>query len=846
MTEFRASLVLLPPAAGVEPDADAFESWLRGAGWEPERLELRPSPDHETLGYRLCAVEECDRPAWGQADQGLCSGCAIAWRRNGRPDRELFNSQPPSRIRRHHVVELCSVTREGKRCARPARWDGLCRAHADLVRKSNCDPTIAVTTFEPLSTHGPCRVAACDREAETATHRLCFTHAERWRKLCKRAAPISLEQWCRTSSPVGDGRRVTFAGLEPHVARQILYGIFIRSRRGSQTRLHSLQRVVEFLRQFEPTDLKLLTDIQMPPKWPKACRALLNQIMGTARYGDCSPEDFRHADVWPGNVFSRGRKLDFRGISQPWLRAITQDWCWDNLNRFDSFDNFVKTVNEVGYFSEYLRSNVTGAGEDISVPDRSTVVGFAAYLASLVQARAPRHRSRRSGMISLWSRNLQADCLYAVQRVLKYGRETDRMNRFAGSFMITDDMMVKKVPLIDREDAGDALPTVVMQQLFTPDYLARLGCMNEGLPRLLRVAAETGRRPNELLSLGFSCLDTESVGGPYLIYTESKVTGGQQRRLPILTVVVDTVRAQQDHVRDRYPDTDPKDLRLFPRPTMNPHGYHPSSAATFGKTLRTWVDRLPRLDSEVVGEDGNPLPFDRAKICAYSFRHTYAQRHADAGTPPDVLKELMGHEKIETTMGYYRIPQKRRREAAELVGNLVLAGDSLAIGQMGQSHRLADQRATVAVPFGKCSNPQNVAAEGYGCPIRHRCFGCASFSSDPSYLPEMRRRLLDLKAARARVDAFNGAAEWAKRDARPSSEEIAALEKRIHDEEDKLRHATPEQRALINEASTVLRKARAVAQVGLVLRRRNGEDALAAHNEDRRHVVDALGKVIDD
>ena len=44
----------------------------------------------------------------------------------------------------------------------------------------------------------------------------------------------------------------------------------------------------------------------------------------------------------------------------------------------------------------------------------------------------------------------------------------------------------------------------------------------------------------------------------------------------------------------------------------------------------------------------------------------------------------------------------------------------------------------------------------------------------------------------------------------------------------------------------MLRKARAVAQVGLVLRRRNGEDALAAHNEDRRHVVDALGKVIDD
>jgi integrase len=56
--------------------------------------------------------------------------------------------------------------------------------------------------------------------------------------------------------------------------------------------------------------------------------------------------------------------------------------------------------------------------------------------------------------------------------------------------------------------------------------------MHEELPRMVRIAAETGRRPNQLLSLRFLCLDTESAGGPYLIYTESKVTGGQDRRLP--------------------------------------------------------------------------------------------------------------------------------------------------------------------------------------------------------------------------------------------------------------------------------------------------------------------------
>lgn len=111
----------------------------------------------------------------------------------------------------------------------------------------------------------------------------------------------------------------------------------------------------------------------------------------------------------------------------------------------------------------------------------------------------------------------------------------------------------------------------------------------------------------------------------------------------------------------------------------------------------------------------------------------------------------------------------------------------------------------------------------------------------------MRRRLLDLKAIRARVDAFDGAAEWAKRDARPSDEEIEAIQQRIRTEEDKLAHATPEQRALIDNASITLRKVRATTQVDLTLRRReNGEDALQTHINDRRHVIDAIGNLIDD
>ena len=103
-----------------------------------------------------------------------------------------------------------------------------------------------------------------------------------------------------------------------------------------------------------------------------------------------------------------------------------------------------------------------------------------------------------------------------------------------------------------------------------------------------------------------------------------------------------------------------------------------------------------------------------------------------------------------------------------------------------------------------------------------------------------------LKAIRARVDAFHGAADWAKRDARPSDEELEALQTRIRDEEAKLSHATDEQRALINDASTILRKARAIGEVALTLRRTNGTDALHPNRHDTRHAIEILGPATDD
>lgn len=850
MPDYRSALVLLPTAA--EDDrhgASPFDNWLHDAGWDPDRRVLRPTSAHETLGWQECGVTGCDRPAWGIKNRGLCNGCDAVWRNRGEPDIAIFTQQPSRRID-PQLHELCSIERDGVRCQRRASSHGLCKPHSDqlrhhLGRGRNRATIIASLTPHPRAPE--CRVVACDRQSDFMQFDLCVSHHARWVRATQQGAASSLEEFCRTTSQITDSRLVVFAGLDLRVARQILYGVYTRSRRGSMTRTQHLQQVVDYVRAMQVSDLRDVADMPRPDIWPNSTvKPLLNTVLKAVQYGDLTPEDFQHADLWPGAVFGMNSQIDFRNITQSWLRQLTQAWCWDNLHRFGDFSAFIKLVNEINYFSAYLHDNTPASGNDIAGLDRATISGFAAFLAELVRTGAPRARNKlhRGGqnLTFTWNRGLQTGCLLAVQRILRYGSETDRMDQFAGSFMITDDLLPRRVPAREPE-AGRALPVGIMRQLFAPENLNQLQTRAAQDPRLLRILAETGRRPSEITSLRYHCLD-HGPGGPFLLYTENKVTGGQLRKLPVLAVVVETINQQQDHVRTRFPNTEPSQLALFPRLTMNSHGHHPTHPSRFGHTFSNWIRSLDRLDSAEVGHDGEPTPYDRSQISAYAFRHTYAQRHADAGTPPDVLKELMGHETIATTMGYYRITQKRRREATELVGNLVAGDGALTIAKMSKSQRLANEHASIAVPFGKCSNPQNVAAEGHGCPIRHRCFGCASFSSDPSYLPEMRRRLLDLKAVRARIDAFDGAQEWAKRDARPSDEEIAALEQRIRTEEDTLATATPEQRSLIDEATSTLRKARAAATVDLTLGQRPDLDnTWTTYTDARRHSIDILGKI---
>jgi hypothetical protein len=212
--------------------------------------------------------------------------------------------------------------------------------------------------------------------------------------------------------------------------------------------------------------------------------------------------------------------------------------------------------------------------------------------------------------------------------------------------------------------------------------------------------------------------------------------------------------------------------------------------------------------------------FDPVRIVPYAYRHSYAQRHADAGVPIDVLAELLDHRSYSVTRGYYRIGEDRRRDAVDKVTTLSFDRHGNRIWRDARalldSERARHGVGEVAVPYGTCSEPSNVQAGGGACPVRFRCVGCDHFRTNVSYLPDLTAYLDDLLRTRERLNAaIDGVDEWARVDATPAQEEITRIRHLITMIKRDVTELGDAEQAQIGEAVTVVRRHRAAHPVPL-------------------------------
>lgn len=542
-------------------------------------------------------------------------------------------------------------------------------------------------------------------------------------------------------------------------------------------------------------------------------------------------------DTWDLRVFGYERSsahARFRGrvdragrgatdISQPWLLAIAKEWVLRGALRQLSASYMDDVVIAVALLSATLREREDD-GCDATKLGREDIT---AHLIRLGQLRET----------TLLSRSGQQRCVRFLNCVLEDIRQwglTDAGGVAAG---LPDGFALSRRDHprgLTRgvDEPSNALPREVIRQLMAPDSLALLESgAGKWAVNWFKLALGTGRRPGELTHLPLEgCLDYNVLRDEngaerthaVLVHNMSKV-GLAAYRLPINSETATVIEDQRQQVLDAYPDTDPATLPLFPHPHHNESGQHPVAIFHVEVSLRRWVEALPVLHGPQMDEDGRAAgteelidgnrPFPRQKIYPYALRHTWAQDHADAGTPLEVLQDLLGHAKPSTTQGYYRMTHARRHAAVNRLSRLQLTNTgSLAIAGLQALEREEDLRGqvgSVAVPFGTCVEPSNVKAGGHSCPYRMRCLGCSHFRTDPSYLPELGEYLTQLLISREQLAAPGNALEsWARDSAMPSMEEIDRVRYLIRRCENELESLTEDEQSQINTYIAQVRTAR--------------------------------------
>ena len=123
------------------------------------------------------------------------------------------------------------------------------------------------------------------------------------------------------------------------------------------------------------------------------------------------------------------------------------------------------------------------------------------------------------------------------------------------------------------------------------------------------------------------------------------------RAIPASRVVVEMIRGQVNHVRQRHGDT----CRwLFPKVMANPDGKYPMPYGTVDTRLNAWMSRIRLIDA-----NGDP-----ATVSWHQFRHTLGTRMANAGVSGRTIREVLGHTSWRMQEHYSRIaddtlPQRR-------------------------------------------------------------------------------------------------------------------------------------------------------------------------------------------
>src|SRR5271166_3789147 len=805
------------------PDESAWLAWLRDhtdrhwrpGQWDPELWLFTCSPDDPTTLAATCAVTNCSAI---MVHGKLCQTYARAFKQSGFGFEEFveryLRPKPRATVAQRSEPPRCAVQVEMRRCPSKSANGALCESHYRQWRKRRSrNPGLSFEDWLasgavaiPANPLPDCIVPACRRESMTSSMEVCRLHRVRYLR-SDRDEPMQV--WARHQLPHIGVHQFMLLNLPERLRWEVLYAVQQRSARGGRIDPENTKAVIRIMEANKSLATMSKADVdRIAQRHNITVGVHLHQFARALRngYDACLGRSAKDALVWdlddvgfepqPSGRRPRPRRrkcLDFGSITQPWLREVALTWSRREAQSY----LIVKTHRAAVVASQALEQRAD-RGNDVTALGNRDVDAIAENIRVLtrVDNGEPCQTSFKRHIFAVFF------------DLITWGRRHGLLDGLPASFEPSRTRIhLPADPAI--ETAGKAIPEIVQQQLdaqldsvgrgFTHGILTAEQTHQMFLTAYI-VLRDTGRRTLEVASLTTDCTARDATG-PVLIYDNHKARR-PGRRLPILESTANAINEWKES-RTTIPTASQE--YLFPGSTISEKHL---SSNSLSHAVRTWVRGLPSLHSGEIDTNGDPVPFDRTRIHPYAFRHSYAQRHADNGTPVDVLRQLMDHKSIQTTGGYYTITADRKRSAIETVGKFTIDKNGSPSPLTGST---TYQMRSVAVPFGNCVEPSNVKAGGKACPIRFQCAGCGFYRPDPSYIPAIEEHINSLAADREIAAAID-AAPWviANLDA-----QIGAFRTVLGTMRTALDRLDAEQRGQVEEASAVLRKARAGARLPL-------------------------------
>ena len=799
-------------AAGLAPEG----VWRPGE-LDPERWLFTGDPDNPMTTSCRCRTLACPTVVHSRS---FCHPCREALAASHLGEDEFLRTYQPSLAVRRLTGETCVVTRDGLRCGRRSisHRSGLCQAHSS--QWINSRERLGVTLEEwragmarPLPTRPECTVAGCRNDARRAEV-ICAGHFLAWRTQQRQAGRVEpAGVWAARQRPLLSAHQFSLADLAPLPRVELLYALQQRDRQGQRLNPQAVRGLVGAWADLDclaaAPAAELIARIGPTPgylsyaRWVSRVLGLkLEAFRGTAHTDkdvwDCLALDL---EVPRPGVRPNLSVLDFTPISQRWLCDAVKAWV--ATVRPETW-NVKRTVQAATLASQALEAR-PGGGHDETVLRFADLDAVFAVINTAVNGDGRLYDARyRRG---LWA---------SFHAVIDLGRATDLLDGLPGTFSRHASHSIGHTDP-NEDHIGKAVPETVIAQLDA--HLGLLGAdgnygriwspgdTNALFVTAYQVLRDTGRRPGEIVSLRCECLERD--GDDWSLVYDNHKKHRLRRRLPITEATAGIIQAWQ--VRRAGIELPAcAEGWLFPAARESTGAGH-LTTIRLSQALRAWVDAIPELRSDLPGPDGQPAPFDRSAVYAYAFRHSYAQRHADAGVGVEILKELMDHRTMTVTQGYYTVSLRRKREAIRIMGRYVTDRAGQPLPASGSS--AAYQLRSVAVPFGNCIEPSNIKAGGAACPIRFQCAGCGFYRPDPSYLPAIEDHIATLRADRETAMAAD-ADDFVVRnlaDQADAYNHIAAAMR------DKLAGLPDDERVEVEAASAALRKLRAAGGVPVAL-----------------------------